>query len=278
MDNTASSNGPGKLGQVEIRVAHTPADSAAIADLFDKVWDVKSMVSPEIMTASLHNGGYGSVVYIRVDEVDYLRVDKVDDADEHRVVVGAAFALVGKALPGCNGPNLHSHAAGVLPEFAGMGIGELIKRHQWHWAKENGFESITWTFDPLVRRNAHFNLMKLGARVLGYHQNFYGELDDGINAGEQSDRVLVRWDVAGVVAPIGRKFIEPTPNSIVIETPADIEQLRKTDRVQSDQWRARQRAGFESAQLNGLHVVGMSSDFSYVLDERDETSETDGAQ
>ena len=269
MDNNSSSNGPGRLGQVEIQVAHTPADSAAIADLFDKVWDVKSMVSPEIMTASLHNGGYGSVVYIRIDGAD--------GADERRVVVGAAFALVGKALPGMSGPNLHSHAAGVLPEFVGMGIGEMIKRHQWHWAKENGFETITWTFDPLVRRNAHFNLVKLGARVLGYHQNFYGELDDGINAGEQSDRVLVRWDVAGVVAPICRKFIEPTPNSIVIETPADIEQLRKTDRVQSDQWRARQRAEFESAQLNGLHVVGMSSDFSYVLDERDETSETDGA-
>jgi predicted GNAT superfamily acetyltransferase len=226
-----------------------------IAELFDRVWDVKSMVSPEIMTASLHNGGYGSVIYI--------------GSGEGRRVVGAAFALVGMALPGCNGPNLHSHATGVLPEFVGMGIGEMIKRHQWHWAKENGFDTITWTFDPLVRRNANFNLVKLGARVLGYHQNFYGELDDGINAGEQSDRVLVRWDVAVVDMPLGKSFVEPTPNSIVIETPVDIEQLRKTDRVQSDGWRARQRAAFESAQLAGLSVVGLSRDFSYVLDETD---------
>jgi predicted GNAT superfamily acetyltransferase len=254
MDKNASPNDPRKLGQVEIVTAHAPADSALIADLFDKVWDVKAMVSPEIMTASLHNGGHGSVVYIGMGK--------------ERIAVGAAFALVGKALPGCNGPNLHSHAAGVLPGFVGKGIGEMIKRHQWHWAKENGFETITWTFDPLVRRNAHFNLVKLGARVLGYHQNFYGELDDGINAGEQSDRVLVRWDVAGVDVPLGRSFINPTPNSMVIETPADIEQLRKTDRVQSDQWRARQREAFESAQLAGLHVIGLTSDFSYVLDKR----------
>jgi predicted GNAT superfamily acetyltransferase len=157
----------------------------------------------------------------------------------------------------------------VLPEFVGMGIGEMIKRHQWHWAKENGFDSITWTFDPLVRRNAHFNLVKLGARVLGYHQNFYGELDDGINAGEQSDRVLVRWDVAGVDAPFGNSFVEPSKTAVVIETPVDIEQLRKTDRVQSDGWRARQRAAFESAQLAGLRVVGLSRDFAYVLDETD---------
>ena len=247
------------MGRIEIRVAHTPADSAVSADLFDKVWDVKSMVSPEIMTASLHNGGYGSVIYI-----------------DSRPV-GAAFALVGRALPGLNGPNLHSHATGVLPEFVGKGIGEMIKRHQWDWAKENGFDTITWTFDPLVRRNAHFNVIKLGATVLGYHQNFYGELDDGINAGEQSDRVLVRWNVAGVAAPQANTFVEPSQTAVVIETPADIEQLRKTDRVQSDGWRARQRAAFESAQLSGLSVVGLSNDFSYVLDMRDETDETDGA-
>ena len=255
MESSVTPSEPEQMGRIEIRVAHTPADSASIADLFDKVWDVKSMVSPEIMTASLHNGGYGSVIYI--------------DSGDRRMAVGAAFALVGRALPGCNGPNLHSHATGVLLEFVGMGIGEMIKRHQWHWAKENGFDTITWTFDPLVRRNANFNLVKLGARVLGYHQNFYGELDDGINAGEQSDRVLVRWDVAVVDMPLGKSFVEPTPNSIVIETPVDIEQLRKTDRVQSDGWRARQRAAFESAQLAGLSVVGLSRDFSYVLDETD---------
>ena len=248
------------MGLIEIRVAHTPADSALIAELFDQVWDVKSMVSPEIMTASLHNGGYGSVIYI--------------DSGDRRRPVGAAFALMGRALPGCNGPNLHSHATGVLPEFVGRGIGEMIKRHQWHWAKENGFDTITWTFDPLVRRNAHFNLVKLGATVLGYHQNFYGELDDGINAGEQSDRVLVRWDVTGVDAPRANTFVEPSKTAFVIETPVDIEQLRKTDRTQSDGWRARQRAAFESAQLNGLQVVGLSNDFSYVLDKR---VETDGA-
>ena len=251
------------MGRIEIRVAHTPADSALIADLFDKVWDVKSMVSPEIMTASLHNGGYGSVIYI--------------ESGKMFRPVGAAFALVGKALPGLNGPNLHSHATGVLPEFVGKGIGEMIKRHQWDWAKENGFDTITWTFDPLVRRNAHFNVIKLGATVLGYHQNFYGELDDGINAGEQSDRVLVRWNVAGVAAPQANTFVEPSQTAVVIETPADIEQLRKTDRVQSDGWRARQRAAFDSAQLSGLSVVGLSNDFSYVLDMRDETDETDGA-
>ncbi len=260
MDNTSSATDLGNLGQIEIRIAHSPADSALIADLFDKVWDVRSMVSPEIITASVHNGGYGSVIYI--------------DSGNKRTAVGAAFALVGKSLPGCTGPNLHSHATGVLPAYVGKGFGEVVKRHQWDWAKENGFETITWTFDPLVRRNAHFNLVKLGARVLGYHQNFYGELDDGINAGEQSDRVLVQWDVAGVDVPAGNGFVQPNSNSIVIETPADIEQLRKTDRVQSDHWRSRQRLAFEDAQLAGMKVIGLTQEFSYVLVETDEKYET----
>lgn len=265
MESTVNSGEPEQMGRIEIRVAHTPADSALISDLFDKVWDVKSMVSPEIITASLHNGGYGSVVYIANTTSGNMFKP-----------VGAAFALVGRALSGLNGPNLHSHATGVLPELVGKGIGEMIKRHQWDWAKENGFDTITWTFDPLVRRNAHFNVIKLGARVLGYHQNFYGELNDGINAGEQSDRLLVQWDVAGVAAPQANTFVEPSKTAVVIETPADIEQLRKTDRVQSVGWRARQRAAFESAQLAGLQVIGLTQDFSYVLDKQDEINETDG--
>jgi predicted GNAT superfamily acetyltransferase len=101
-------------------------------------------------------------------------------------------------------------------------------------------------------------------------------LDDGINAGEQSDRVLVRWNVSGVDAPQAHTVVEPSNTAVLIETPADIEKLRKIDRVQSDDWRTRQRAAFETARLGGLQIVGLNQDFSYVLDVRDETHETDG--
>ncbi len=52
-----------------------------------------------------------------------------------------------------------------------------------------------WTADPLVRGNAFFNLVKLGATMVAYHENFYGVLEDGLNAGD-SDRVVLRWDLA----------------------------------------------------------------------------------
>ena len=230
-----------------IRLAHSPADAAVISAVFDEVWSVKTMVSPEIIVASLHNGGYGAIV------------------ESAGVPIGAAFALVGVPLAGETGPNLHSHAAGVVAHRAGHGIGEAIKLHQWRWAKDNGFATVTWTFDPLVRRNAWFNIVKLGVRVLGYHTNFYGELDDGINAGEQSDRVLVRWEVAALGEPHRAAFIEVGPDDIVIPTPSDIESLRLRDREESTHWRDVQRAAFLDAQSRGAVVVGLNEEYDYVL-------------
>lgn len=48
---------------LRIQLAQSPADAALISQVFDEVWSVKTMVSPEIIVASLHNGAYGSVVW-----------------------------------------------------------------------------------------------------------------------------------------------------------------------------------------------------------------------
>jgi predicted GNAT superfamily acetyltransferase len=137
--------------------------------------------------------------------------------------------------------------------------------HQFSWARQHGFGTVTWTFDPLVRRNAWFNIIKLGTQVLGYHQNFYGQLDDGINAGEQSDRLLVRWDIAERVAPPASNFVVAAASDMLIATPADIELLRKTDTAQAANWRQQQRVAFEAAEKNGMSVVGINEDYCYVL-------------
>jgi predicted GNAT superfamily acetyltransferase len=113
----------------------------------------------------------------------------------------------------------------------------------------------------------------LGTQVLGYHRNFYGQLDDGINAGEQSDRLLVRWDIAGRDSPAATDFVEAKADDVLVATPADIELLRKTDTAQAANWRERQRAAFEAAEKNGLSVVGLNEDYCYVL-----RSNKDGAQ
>src|SRR5437763_17197337 len=52
---------------------------------------------------------------------------------------------------------------------------------------------MEWTTDPLIRRNAYFNLAKLGAEAPQYLVDFYGEMRDAFNAGDESDRLLIRW-------------------------------------------------------------------------------------
>ena len=63
-----------------------------------------------------------------------------------------------------------------------------------------GVAVIAWTYDPLISRNAYFNLAKLGARPAEYLRNFYGTMDDAINGGTETDRMLVRWELRSDLA------------------------------------------------------------------------------
>jgi predicted GNAT superfamily acetyltransferase len=104
--------------------------------------------------------------------------------------------LVGSCLGFFEEPDhrsMHSHIAGVLPAARGRNVGFALKAHQRAWALSRGMGTIAWTFDPLVRRNAYFNICKLAATPGEYLPNFYGDMDDGINGRGDTDRLLVRW-------------------------------------------------------------------------------------
>ena len=98
--------------------------------------------------------------------------------------VGGAFDgghLVGACVGFFAAPSedsLHSHIAGVAPSSLGRSVGFALKVHQRSWAMLRGVSEIAWTFDPLVGRNAHFNLAKLAARPVEYLPNFYGTMLD----------------------------------------------------------------------------------------------------
>jgi predicted GNAT superfamily acetyltransferase len=105
-------------------------------------------------------------------------------------MVGAIVGFLGR-LDG--DLQLHSHILGVSPASQGRSVGFALKQHQRAWALDQGIDMVTWTFDPLVRRNAYFNVTKLGASLNAYFPDFYGAMSDGINDGDESDRVLVEW-------------------------------------------------------------------------------------
>jgi predicted GNAT superfamily acetyltransferase len=113
-------------------------------------------------------------------------------------VAGAfeADCLIGACVGFFHAPDgdaLHSHIAGVSPAATGRRVGFALKLHQRAWALSRGVSEIAWTFDPLVARNAYFNLVKLAARPAEYLTNFYGPVIDALNGDQDSDRLLVRW-------------------------------------------------------------------------------------
>ena len=90
----------------------------------------------------------------------------------------------------------HSHMLAVLPPYRDTDIARDLKAAQRDHCLERGLELITWTMDPLQSRNARFNLAKLGAFAAEYHEDFYGEMPDKLNAGMPSDRLLMEWPIA----------------------------------------------------------------------------------
>ena len=168
------------MNNPEVRELITIEEQSLARAIFDEVWPVMgggTEVTPNLMQALVHNGAYLAGAFI------------------DGKIAGAAFAF-----PAIKDEiHLHSHMAATLPKFRDAGVGTALKMHQYTWARENGYKSIRWTFDPLVRRNAKLNIVKLGVDVIAYHPNFYGAMPDMLNSGDESDRLMARWDLTDEV-------------------------------------------------------------------------------
>ncbi len=116
-------------------------------------------------------------------------------ADPSAPVGVAALILAG-------GTDTYSLIAAAAPGEANRGLGFALKQRQRVWALECGRTTMRWTFDPLMARNARFNLAKLGVEIAAYVPSFYGPMDDDINAGDEGDRLVARWQLATAGMPV----------------------------------------------------------------------------
>jgi predicted GNAT superfamily acetyltransferase len=108
-----------------------------------------------------------------------------------------------------------SHMLATDPAYQGRGIGAALERRQREAALAQGLDLMTWTFDPLIARNAHLNLHKLGAISRTYHEDYYGPMDDRFNGGLPTDRLLVEWRLDAPVPPVPLSVPAP-PTPILI--------------------------------------------------------------
>ena len=238
--------------------------------LLDRVWQPEPgnpLITPELLRVFAHSGSY--VVGVHQDG-----------------------RMVGACLGFLAATGLHSHIAGVDGGVRGRSIGFAVKLHQRAWSLAHGITTVTWTYDPLISRNAYFNLAKLGAVPSEYLTDFYGPMNDQVNVGTESDRLLVRWDLTGeraaraasgrphavdpdapgaVVAldakPDGRPVIgrsDGTP--VLVGVPPDIEALRRTAPGTAREWRPALREVLGGLMAEGLTVTGFTRDGWYVID------------
>jgi predicted GNAT superfamily acetyltransferase len=241
------------------------------AALLTHVWRAEPdlLVSPALLRAFQYSGGYVAGAY------------------QGGRMVGAAVGFLGAG-------HLHSDLLGVQPDLQGSGVGHALKLHQRAWALHHGLAEICWTFDPLMRRNAYFNLRKLAATAAGYMPDFYGRLDDGVNSGDATDRIYVRWRLdspqvaaaaRGDVALVERAFddaralLDEADNqpvtgrvlggpTLTVALPADIEKLRARDPKLAARWRCAVRDVLIDALAAGYAISGMSAERGYVLTRR----------
>ncbi len=267
---------------VQITTLDTVEQMTKACRLLEQVWGVREGqafdIQPHLLRALGHGGNYLVGAY------------RTDDG----ALVGASAAFFTEPL----GASMHSHITGVLPGAAGLGVGAALKWHQRQWALERGLSSITWTFDPLIARNAHFNIARLGARPQTYYVDFYGAMDDSANRGQPSDRIEAVWDLTGagtVAAGSGAGL--PMPNidvllrsgaqvllavgaderpdeggqvrqatTALVGIPRDIERLRHSDPQLALDWRYRLRAALALLMADrSWRVTGFLRDGWYVL-------------
>jgi predicted GNAT superfamily acetyltransferase len=253
----------------ELRQLSGPAEMADASALLAEVFGAPSESMPvDLLTAVACAGGFvgGALVGGRL--------------------VGVAVGFGEISPPGTPAVpmGLHSHVAAVRGSARGLRVGQQLKWYQRAWALERGIRVIHWTFDPLVRRNAVMNLNRLGAVASTYYDNLYGTIGDALNAGMETDRLLVRWELDSprVVAAqegTGRtgsgprsatgsgptRLVRPVAPTRTIATPPDIETLVRTNLPAARAWRRAQRDEFHRLRA-GWSVTGVDGDGNYEVE------------
>jgi predicted GNAT superfamily acetyltransferase len=161
-----------------IRLIETPEEMRLVEELQREVWpgSETDVVPLHMLVTAVHNGGLVFGAFIE------------------QKMVGFVFGFPGlESTPDGPRPKHCSHMMGIHPDHRDSGAGFALKRAQWQMVRHQGLDHITWTYDPLLSRNAHLNIAKLGAVCTTYRRSEYGDMRDGLNAGLPSDRFQVDW-------------------------------------------------------------------------------------
>lgn len=164
--------------QIEIRAAKSRADFEACVELQRDTWGASfsEVVPVSMMQVTCKMGGICMGAFAPGGEM-----------------LGVVYGVTGVR----NGELAHwSHMLAVRPRARNMGIGKRLKLAQRETLVAQGVNTMYWTYDPLVARNAHLNLNLLGASIDRFVPDMYGASDSDLHR-LGTDRFIVRWDLHG---------------------------------------------------------------------------------
>jgi chorismate synthase len=201
--------------------------------------------------------------------------------DSRDRLLGFVFGMTGVE----NGRLVHwSDMLAVRPDLRDHGIGRQLKEFQRDTVRGLGVAVIYWTFDPLVARNAHFNLNRLGVDVAEYVIDMYGaNTDSPLHRGLGTDRFIVAWHIedkrrasaersdgrrSSVLNPSDKGGVPAMPRldegtadaTLRVEIPLEIDRVQESSLALAGQWRATTRAALTWGLAHGYHVAGFYRD------------------
>lgn len=284
-----------------LKVIDHPEAMFAVEALQRQVWpgNETEIVPVHMLLAAVHNGGLVIGAYKNGSFTPMIAADMKDIIGLESTFPDPSVELLGfvYGFPGLyltpDGPRAKhcSHMLGVHPHARNQGIGFALKRAQWQLVRHQGLDRITWTYDPLLSRNAHLNIARLGAVCNTYLRNEYGKLRDALNEGLPTDRFQVDWwvntpRVANRLSKRPRmpldlahfldaevKIINPTclhpsglpypaedylindENLLLVEIPDDFQALRSVDVGLAMAWRMHSRLLFDDLFGRGYLVT-----------------------
>ncbi|MHB1980182.1 MAG: GNAT family N-acetyltransferase [Sulfobacillus sp.] len=217
------------------------------------VWGPEETTPANQMIATAHSGGLVLGAFLGLE------------------MVGFALAWPGRA----NGePLLYSHMLAVSAAVRGQGIGRALKWYQRQWALAEGYRRMAWTYDPLRRLNALFNLEVLGGEATRLIVNCYGAMSDTLNWGLDSDRFWVEWQLDHPLVEdrcLGKAAHQIPDEGIWVEIPKDMELIKATDLERAKALQLHFRQAVEplfAAGLRALAVRDRGATSAYLFSRR----------
>ena len=252
---------------VTIRELSSHAEYLACVELQYATWgrDFREAVPPSLMLVAQKLGGVAAGAFGKGNEL-----------------LGFVFGITGVR----DGQVVHwSDMLAVRVEAQNRGIGRQLKEYQRQAAARAGAQSVLWTYDPLVARNAHLNFNVFGVSVSEYVPNMYGTgTGSRLHGGLGTDRLVVDWPVgddalaarraaiaaasrdgayrnAPVIGDVERpdaraEMSVSELDRLRIAIPADIASVMHAEPVRAAEWREANRGALQRALAVGFHVLG----------------------